>query len=385
MKKTYDYIITGAGCAGLSLAYRLAQGGFEDKQILIIDKDQKDSDDRTWCFWEAEENIFESIVTKKWEKLFFHSNYHEQLMDIAPFKYKMIRGIDFYRFTLEAIKKCDNIEIVLAEIESIEDTASGANVKTSIGDFQSHLVFNSVVFFDLKKERSNYIDQHFKGWIIETETTTFDPAKATLMDFRIAQEGETRFVYILPTHENRAMIEATIFSNQILPQSQYDQIIKDYIQQYTSIGNYKILHEEFGIIPMTDFPFKSFSGKNIIQIGTAGGLVKPSSGYAFIRIQERSDLIVEALKNNAINKLPKSGQSKRYRLYDSILINVMLNKRVSIDQVFSDLFSKNKPAKVLQFLNEKTSFVEEFFIMNTCPKVPFIKGFVQEFGKRLVT
>ena len=35
--KYYDYIITGAGAAGLMLAFRLAKDSFLIKSILIID------------------------------------------------------------------------------------------------------------------------------------------------------------------------------------------------------------------------------------------------------------------------------------------------------------------------------------------------------------
>ena len=51
--KYYDYIITGAGAAGLMLAYRLAKDSFFDqKSILILDPIKRSTDDRTWSFWE---------------------------------------------------------------------------------------------------------------------------------------------------------------------------------------------------------------------------------------------------------------------------------------------------------------------------------------------
>ena len=54
----YDYIIAGAGCAGLSLAVHMIHSGkFSDKKILIVDKDDKQKNDRTWCFWEKEPGL----------------------------------------------------------------------------------------------------------------------------------------------------------------------------------------------------------------------------------------------------------------------------------------------------------------------------------------
>ena len=62
------------GCAGLSLAVHLIQSGkFSDKKILLIDKESKIQNDRTWCFWENENGLFQNIVYKSWEKVWIKS------------------------------------------------------------------------------------------------------------------------------------------------------------------------------------------------------------------------------------------------------------------------------------------------------------------------
>ena len=48
--KQFDYIIAGAGAAGLTLAYLLMEYEDREKSILIIDKDSKSTNDRTWSF-----------------------------------------------------------------------------------------------------------------------------------------------------------------------------------------------------------------------------------------------------------------------------------------------------------------------------------------------
>jgi lycopene beta-cyclase len=47
----YDFILSGGGLAGLSLAYHLINSPLRDRSILIVDKDAKQQNDRTWCFW----------------------------------------------------------------------------------------------------------------------------------------------------------------------------------------------------------------------------------------------------------------------------------------------------------------------------------------------
>src|SRR5439155_22288081 len=92
----YDYIIVGCDCAGLSMAVQLIESRkFTDKRILIIDRDKKSKNDRTWCFWEIEDGIFQEIVYRTWDYLLFKSKEHTERMAIAPYSYKMIRGIDY--------------------------------------------------------------------------------------------------------------------------------------------------------------------------------------------------------------------------------------------------------------------------------------------------
>ena len=120
----YDYIIAGAGCAGLSLTMHMIQSGkFSDKRILIIDKSEKRNNDRTWCFWEKDAGLFESVVCKKWEQAWIHSEDYSKLMNIFPYQYKMIRGIDFYKFSFDSIKRNSNFEVIYGDIEKFESNS----------------------------------------------------------------------------------------------------------------------------------------------------------------------------------------------------------------------------------------------------------------------
>src|SRR5687767_3750621 len=102
----YDYIIAGMGCAGLSLAVHLINSKkFSHKKILIIDKDDKKKNDRTWCFWEKEAGLFESIVYRRWKKAWVHDSSLSKLMDLSPYEYKLIRGIEFYNYCISLIRQ----------------------------------------------------------------------------------------------------------------------------------------------------------------------------------------------------------------------------------------------------------------------------------------
>ena len=134
----YDYIIAGTGCAGLSLAMHMIHSGkFNVKKIALVDETKKNTNDRTWCFWEKKENIFEPILFKSWDHLWFYGDDFYKDLAIKPYRYKMIRGIDFYKYCFEQIKQHPNFEFIHGKIESIfsgEQTGILVNGKTIYAD-----------------------------------------------------------------------------------------------------------------------------------------------------------------------------------------------------------------------------------------------------------
>ena len=170
-KLQYDYIIAGAGCAGLSLAMHIIHSGkLQDKKVLIIDQDPKNSNDRTWCFWQSEEDLFEPIVYKEWQKLWFYGDNFSKELSIHPYTYKMIRGIDFYTHCLEVITRQPNFTVRFEKVDHVfsSDVTSGVRIKEET--IHAEYVFNSILF-EKPSLRSNqyWLLQHFKGWVIETE------------------------------------------------------------------------------------------------------------------------------------------------------------------------------------------------------------------------
>ena len=158
-----------------------------------------------------------------------------------PYQYKMIRGIDLYSTVLNEAAQHENIDIVYEEVQSVFSNESYAVVKTINKEFHAEYVFNSIFFNDWKQQalqqKNIYVLlQHFKGWMIETDENFFDERIATFMDFRVSQNEGTTFVYVLPVAKNKALVEYTIFSEEILQQEKYDAALENYI---TSILKHK--------------------------------------------------------------------------------------------------------------------------------------------------
>ena len=392
---TYDFIIAGGGLAGLSLAYYLSQSSLENAKILIIDQSEKKENDKTWCFWEAQPTAFDEIVRQRWNGVWFHgSRNFSQFLPIDEYQYKLIRSADFYQFIYKAISRKDNINFLIDSVLSVEkDIDNRPQVKTTQGIFKaSQIVFDSTSRSSYDDTRYSQMLQHFKGWVIETDAPAFDETKPTMFDFSVEQNDECRFVYVLPYSPTKALVEYTIFSDNLLEDSVYDDELKSYISQRLKITNYRIDEIEKGIIPMSDEPSIQIPDDGIVRIGTAGGYVKASTGYSFTRTQRILKYLVRDLERakgnfDSFEKEKKSWRKGKYipnrkALLDSILLDVMLKNRHSSKDIFTRLFSKNRPAQILKFLDEDTSLLEDLAIMHTVPIIPFLKSaFVVIFRK----
>lgn len=366
----YDYIIAGAGCAGRSLAIRLLQEPtLADKKILLVDNTRKVSNDRTWCFWEKDADIFEDIVSCRWSTLSFSGTDGDQLLDIHPYQYKLIRSIDFYHYTGQIIAG-SKINVIHGRVDNMYNGDEYATAVIDGEKFTAGYIFSSIPYeLTTLSSRYTYLLQHFKGWVIETDDAFFDPAKATLMDFYPGDQELTAFFYTLPYSDKKALIEYTVFSDSILSHEQYEHALSDYIENRLGCKAYRITEVEDGCIPMYDQPFRP-ADKRIIYLGIAGGNAKASSGYAFRYIQQYAAAMVQLLVNGAypavVDKYPR-----RFRFYDSIFLRLLAGNKISGKDIFSRLFSKNEPQQILKFLDNATGFGEEIRIFSTLQKKIF--------------
>jgi lycopene beta-cyclase len=375
MSNTFDYIVAGSGLAGLSFLYRLLKDeSLQHKNILVIDASQKTQNDRTWCFWEKEAGPFESLVCHQWETLQFFSPQVSKEFKMNAYRYKMIQSGDFYSHVLDFIKGFSNVTFVQEQILEIVEEGEKAVVKTEKGSYSADYVFNSTSLFYPRMTEENTLLQHFLGWYILTDKPVFNPKVGTLMDFTLPQTHGTTFMYVLPRAENLALVEYTLFTERLLKEEEYEAALKRYIKDKLGIGSYEITHSEFGVIPMSLARFPAHLGKNkrIVNIGTAGGYTKPSTGYTFQFVQKHIGLILEQLRENQSPIVTLSIREKMFEWYDRTLLDVLLTKSLSGEQIFSSLFKRVDPERILAFLANESGFWEEFKIRNSVPQFPFV-------------
>ncbi|RYJ43825.1 lycopene cyclase family protein [Flavobacterium beibuense] len=374
--KHYYYIFTGAGLSSLMTVYKMALSGrFNDKSVLLIDSNPKNTNDRTWCFWEQGKGKWDNIVSKSWNTAWFAGKSFKKELDFGDYQYKMVSGIDFYTFIFDELKQHPNIEFANQKVIDFADLQNHVLVKTETENYTCNKLFNSIYNPDIpKKGKHPVLQQHFKGWFIKTNTPVFDNSKATFMDFSIPQKGNTRFMYVLPVSSTEALIEYTLFSEHLLAEEEYDTAIKDYI---TGLGitDYEIADKEKGSIPMTVYPFWKNNTQNIMHIGSAGGWTKASTGYTFKNSDKQSEKLIRFLERE--NDLRKFYKTNRFWFYDLLLLDILYRTNEKGSEIFAALFKKGNASPVFKFLDEETSLIEDLSVIAKCPKSLFIKALLR--------
>lgn len=373
----YDYIIVGAGAAGLNLALAMnADAFFKNKSLLILDKDRKEKNDRTWSFWEKGEGKWDDLISKTWNKGIVKAKQETIKLDLKKYNYKMLRSADFYAHAKEVLVQ-PNITWKTEHVEKIVQAEETASVTTEQSVYEAEYVFDSRIppSYSLTDTKYLNIAQHFKGWIIEAKTPVFDDSQFTMMDYDLKDGDTTSFTYILPLSPTKALVEFTYFSPDLVSESTYDEYLKKYIHQNLNIEDYEIVETEKGIIPMTNFPFEDFNQKHIIKIGTGGGWVKASSGYSFKNCERKSQTILKFLKSN--KEFYKDASPKKYEHYDKIFLEVLTKENHFGEELFYRMYKNNSIQTIFRFLDEKSSLKDDLKIIMNLSSSPFIKGFLR--------
>ena len=351
--KDFDYVIIGGGCAGLSLAYELQiHKKLKDKTLAIIEPRDLYKRDKTWSFWKTIPHHFDDCVKKSWKYFSINVPNKTKHLECNNYSYQSIDSGLFYEKINNKLKENQNIHFY----KNLEEI-----------NLQNSFIFDSVPKINTE---ITGLWQHFCGVEIETKNDFFDDEIINLMDFDCEQKKSVHFFYTLPYSKNKALVETTWLSKMDdISEKDYDKQIKEYIEKNLNLKNYKITYKEEGAIPL--FYPSNKSEKNKVNIGTAGGMTRLSTGYTFLNIQEHCKYIRENIEN--ISKIEKFEIKKKYQFLDSIFLKVIENKPERMPSIFFKMFN-SPPNTVIKFLSNKSNILEDLSIILKMPKWVFIKA-----------
>ncbi|MCR4033076.1 MULTISPECIES: lycopene cyclase family protein [Flavobacterium] len=378
--KHFDYIFTGTGLASLMTVYKMVLSGkFTDKTILLLDQDLKKTNDRTWCFWEKGQSVWDSAISKKWDSALFADESYNRHFALKPYKYNQIKAIDFYNFVFKELSKYSNITFLNEKVTDINELETHVFVGTEENRFTCTYLFNSIYTKAFAESQTKYpvLQQHFVGWFVKSETEVFNAEEVTFMDFSVQQKENTRFMYVLPTSATEALIEYTLFSEKLLSKEEYENEIQSYLKQL-GVHQYQIIEKEQGSIAMTCYPFWNKNTNRVLNIGTAGGWTKASTGYTFKNSDKKSSDLVQFIQNEEV-KMKDFHQKNRFWFYDLLLLDILYRHNELGSTIFSSLFKKGNPALIFKFLDEETNLIEDLKVIFKCPKIPFLKALFRVF------
>jgi len=324
----------------------------KDKTLAIIEPRSEYKRDKTWSFWKVVPHNFDDCVKKNWKNFTINISNKTNHLECKDYPYQSIDSGLFYEKINNKLKENKNI--------SFFKDISKINTKNSF-------IFNSVP--EIKKNHNN-LWQHFCGVEIETKNNFFDEEIFNLMDFDCEQKESVHFFYTLPYSKNKALIETTWLSKMNdNSQKDYDNQIKEYIEKNLKIKNYEITYKEEGAIPLF-YPLYKREG-NKLNIGTAGGMTRLSTGYTFLNIQEHSKYLRENVEN--ISNSRRFEISKKYQFLDDIFLRVLNKHPEKMSNIFFNMF-ETSPKTVIKFLSNKSNFFEDLKIILKMPKWTFIKA-----------
>lgn len=321
-------VILGAGLSGLSLAHALCERGSRHP-MLLIDRRTSWDRDRTWCTWQTDPLRFADCITHRWQAWRTQVGARGVVTHSRAHPYVHIDAERVYATAVDRITRAANIEIRLGERVLGVEAGEVPRVHTSAGAIDAALVLDAMgVGSPLGRDPSPAqmtLTQRFVGWEVEVDRPVFDPGAATLMDFRPHAGTGATFMYVLPFSATRALLEHTSIEPDDAPAVDREAALELELRSRWGISDWRVLRRERGRIPMTTFSFPVRRGLGVHTLGTAAGAIRPSSGYAFTRIQREVDSVAAAIVSG--EPLPTRAARPRTEMLDRIFLHALAHSR----------------------------------------------------------
>ena len=281
-------------------------------------------------------------------------------------RYQSVAAGAFYDRAQSLIADNPAASLALGQSASgLRRTADGWQVDTDAGTFSAMHVIDT-----RPPKRIPTYGQFFLGWEIRTERPVFDPDCAQLMHFRPARSRGVDFVYTLPFAPDRALVEVTSFA----PASPGHGVFKAWLETEVAAletGGFEVVREEAGALPM-EVGFREPSQEGVIRMGLGGGAARPSTGYAYARIQAQADRIAGALRGRDAPVPRLDGPATRFM--DRVFLQVLQTKPERGPALFESLFRNAPPDRLERFLSGSTHPVDRLSVMASLPTLPFLRA-----------
>jgi lycopene beta-cyclase len=285
----------------------------------------------------------------------------------------MIPGEAFYDEALQAIALSERIELAMGEGIVTEPRKFGDKwrIETSEG------LRRGAVIVDTRPRQGPIpagavLWQSFSGREIECDSDMFDPTCTELMDFSARAPTPINFTYVLPMSRRRALIETTVFGPNPMTESDLANDLKTAVARQVKYSSFRILRSENGILPMGLGPGRRGDDATYVNVGLTAGGARPSTGYAFQRIQRWADSCARLIGEG---KLPAGHENDSVLLksLDYLFVSVLRSRPESAAALFFSFFEKTDAARMIRFMSDRGTIPDFAAIASVLPIFPFIR------------
>ncbi len=383
--------IVGAGAAGLWCAIRLVERGWGAGDLFVVEPDAKTGNDHTWSYWLREPLLPASVPKQTYGEVELAADGRRRSFATAPYWYESVRSSAFYAYAKDVLAKAGahwitgTVTAVASYAAQKVEVSIRPNTTGAVHVLDVDYVLDSrPPVIDVRDARYLTTLQHFGGRFVRFASDVLDVDAAVFMDF-VEADGEVAFFYVLPQSTTVGLVEMAVFGKVPWTHARYDRALDAYMEErFRKTGKavaYDILEAEYGVIPMTDRPLWRDSEPRVWKIGTAGGWVQPSSGYAFTRSARFAGEVAAALSSDSPRPWRPSAVQQ---VFNSTMLGYIIDEPGVAGQVFFDLFARNGAARTFSFLDEGSAVSETLKLMWNSPKRAFVPRALTETARRLV-
>lgn len=345
--------VIGAGCAGLGLAAAIAEAGLG--QVRLVTKEMPTQRaDHIWGFW-GDESLEPAmrLARHHWSSWQISDETHTITHHSTDHAYHALQASHWLAACQTRLEAQDNSRLICQDDISADVTAT--------------------IRFDSRPPQlpNNVLYQHFLGQYVMSDRPVFTPDCAILMDFRCDQSLGMHFLYLLPFSETEALVESTLFTDEIASGSYYREAIAGYLSRFYQSASFTITGEEKGALPLCEIAPNPKPSE--IAIGARGGALRPSSGYGFAFIQRHIGQLVSHYQKTG-RWQSRAPHSPLQLWMDRVFLRVIEGQSPDLPSYFVGLAAQLDGAAFARFMSGKARWRDLAKVVWAMPPYPFVKA-----------
>ena len=382
MPTDLDLVVLGGGCAGLSLALRLAEQPGRCRRVAVLESRSSYNHDRSWCFWRLGPHRYDSLIKHNWSRVVVRSASQTVQVDCTHTPYQLLESGAFYdhaRRTLDA-SQAVRLEMGVSVVERPRQVPGGWRIETSAGSL------SAAQLIDTRPPRAprhgdSTLWQSFLGQELVCDRPVFDPGHVELMDFAHDSAGAVAFTYVLPLSPEQALVETTLFDPEPRGPAELTRRQQQAVQRLCGNAQTHVVRTEAGILPMGMTRAAEALGPGHLHAGLMSGAARPATGYAFQRIQRWAESCSEALSRGQSAK-GHAPDPLLTRFMDRLFLDVLRMHPERAPELFTRLFERTATPRIVRFLSDRATFMDRIAVAASLPKGLFLRQLMRSAPRR---